>query len=218
MGDGLYPNETVFGICKANKWEHIITLKDGNLKTVWEEVKQLLPLQKGNKLQVTAIDKKQEKTNNYRWVNQIDYRGYKLDWIETLETIKTEKEETTKKYVYVSSFKINKKTAAQIGLAGRLRWKIENEGFNEQKNRGYELKHKYSKVSLTAAKNYYQSLQIAAMINQLLELGEKLKSYIKEKITIEHLWKHLLSFLQYGDIDENKIQELMSRKIQIRLE
>ncbi len=78
--------------------------------------------------------------------------------------------------------------------------------------------YNHSKVSLTAAKNYYQSLQIAAMINQLLESGEKLKSYIKEKITIKHLWKNLLLFLQYGNIDENKIQELISRKIQIRLE
>ncbi|MGD8778424.1 MAG: hypothetical protein PVH88_05630 [Ignavibacteria bacterium] len=35
---------------------------------------------------------------------------------------------------------------------------IENEGFNEQKNGSYELGHEYSEVSLTAAKNYYQSL------------------------------------------------------------
>lgn len=41
---------------------------------------------------------------------------------------------------------------------GRLRWKIENEGFNIQKNLGYELEHKYSRVSFVALKNYYQIL------------------------------------------------------------
>jgi len=218
VGDGLYPNETVFSICKANAWEYIITLKDGNLKTVWDEVRELSPLQKENKLQVKTIDNEQEKTNNYRWVNQIDYRGYNLDWIEIKETIEKKEKGTTKKYVYVSSIKINKKTAVQIGVGGRLRWKIENEGFNEQKNGGYALEHKYSKVSLTATKNYYQSLQIAAMINQLLESWQKLHSYIRKKITIKHLWKKLLSFLEYGEIDEDDIRKLMSRKIQIRLE
>lgn len=53
-----------------------------------------------------------------------------------------------------------------------MRWKIENEGFNEQKNNGYELEHKYSEVSLRAAKNYYQCLQIACIINQLLVKGQ----------------------------------------------
>ena len=33
---------------------------------------------------------------------------------------------------------------------------------------GYTLKHKVSRVSLIAAKNYYQCIQIAHLINQLL--------------------------------------------------
>jgi hypothetical protein len=208
VGDGLYPNQRVFGICKENNWEYIITLKDGNLSSVWEEVKLLLPLQKENRIRITKVNKKKEETSKYRWITQIEYKGNKLNWIEL-------EEENAKKYVFVTSLKVNEKTAASIVSSGRLRWKIENEGFNEQKNGGYELEHKYSEVSLTAAKNYYQSLQIASIINQLLVLGQKLK---RSKITIKHIWKNLLAFMLYGEIDEKKIAGLLKQRVQIRLE
>ncbi len=125
---------------------------------------------------------------------------------------------TTKKFVYVSSFKISENNAQQINQSGRLRWKIENEGFNQQKNGGYNLEHLFSEVSLNATKNYYQSLQIAHMINQLIELGQKLKSYLKKKITIKYLWTELLAFLKYRTVDREYIQALFNKRSQIRLE
>jgi len=38
LADGLYPNKTMFSICRDNNWRFIITLKDGNLKTFHQEV------------------------------------------------------------------------------------------------------------------------------------------------------------------------------------
>jgi hypothetical protein len=210
VGDGLYPNKTVFEICEKNSWEYIITLKDGNLPSVWEEAKSLLPLQKENRLEITTIKKRKKEITKHQWTTEIKYKGHSLSWIKT--------EEGNKKYVFVTSLNVNKKTVTQISSFGRLRWKIENEGFNDQKNGGYELKHKYSQVSLNATKNYYQSLQIAHMINQLVVLGQKLKNYLKKKITIKHLWTELIAFLKYGSIDENYIKQLLEKRIQIRLE
>lgn len=210
VGDGLYPNKRVFGICEQNNWEYIITLKDGNLHTVWEESKLLLPLQKKNKLEVRTHKRTEIETTKHQWVSEIKYKGHILNWIKT--------EENNKKYVFVTSLKITKKTATQISFSGRLRSKIENEGFNDQKNGGYELKHKYSEVSLRATKNYYQALQISHMINQLVVFGQKLKSYIKKKITIKHLWNELLAFLKYGSLDEDYLKILLETRVQIRLE
>lgn len=214
VGDGLYPNKTVFGICEKNNWEYIITLKDGNLRFVWEEAESLIPLQKDNKLEVTTHKKMKRETKRettkHQWVTEINYKGYNLNWIKA--------EEDNRKYVFVTSLKTTDKTIAQISFSGRLRWKIENEGFNEQKNGGYELKHKYSEVSLTATKNYYQVLQIAHMINQLIVFGEKLKNYLKKKITIKHLWTELIAFLKYGSVDGDYIKQLLKTRVQIRLE
>ncbi|MFH1528797.1 MAG: hypothetical protein ABIG69_19505 [Bacteroidota bacterium] len=41
---------------RINQREYIVTLKDGNLPSVWEEVRLLLPIEKDNKLKVTQAN------------------------------------------------------------------------------------------------------------------------------------------------------------------
>ena len=66
------------------------------------------------------------------------------------------------RFVHLSNLKLDDATSVSVSDEGRLRWKIENEGFNTQKNGGYGLEHKYSRTSFNAMKNYYQCLQIAS--------------------------------------------------------
>jgi len=44
---------------------------------------------------------------------------------------------------WITNLKPDQKNALSLALHGRLRWKIENEGFNTQKNGGYEMEHGY---------------------------------------------------------------------------
>jgi hypothetical protein len=89
--------------------------------------------------------------------------------------------------------------------SGRMRWKIENEGFNAQKNLGYELEHKFSRVSYPAMQNYYQLLQIAHMINQLVERSKQVVNILMEhsKQTIVDLWKKLIAYLTMFQYEES---------------
>ena len=57
--------------------------------------------------------------------------------------------------------------------AGRGRWKIENEGFNIQKNGGFNLEHAYS-TGDWQIKNFYVLLQIAHLLLQLIGRGSLL--------------------------------------------
>lgn len=70
-----------------------------------------------------------------------------------------------------------------------MRWRIENEGFNEQKNGDCKMEHKYSRASFIALKNYYQCLQITHIINQLFVLSVTINKISKRdaKITIKYL-------------------------------
>jgi hypothetical protein len=52
---------------------------------------------------------------------------------------------------------------------------IENEGFNVQKNGGYDLEHAYT-TDETSAKVFYFLLQIAHMLAQLIEKGSLFKT------------------------------------------
>ncbi|MDG2575935.1 hypothetical protein P7L86_23620, partial [Vibrio parahaemolyticus] len=67
--------------------------------------------------------------------------------------------------------------------AGRSRWKIENQGFNNQKNIRYDITHMCC-FDNQAMKNHYLLVQISDIIRQLLEHGSAaikgLKLGIKE--------------------------------------
>lgn len=216
--DGLYPNETFLSICENNQWSYILTFKPGNLPSVWKKVGLLRPIMSDNYDE--DIEEGSKKIHrSYCWINEIDYHGYKLNWIECIESTEHIKGKNESGYfVHITDRIISRSNVAEISYTGRLRWKIENEGFNTQKNLGYNLKHKYSRVSWLAAKNYYQCLQIGHLINQLVELSAKCKKLLTGKITIKHLWKVLIGFLTFSLIDCEEISMLSQLRTQIRLE
>ena len=79
------------------------------------------------------------------------------------------------------------------------------------------MQHQYSRTSLLAAKNYYQCLQIAHLINQLCELTQTMKERLKQwKASLNHLWKTLFAFLIYDPFDEKELAEFLEKKVQFR--
>lgn len=197
LADGLYPNNTVFDICAQNDWKFIITLKDGNLKTFQTEV---------DLLKVTAIkrsvcraNKTTRTTLEYAFLNDIEYSGRYFSWVECNETIVNTKGITKSyhRFVYITNAAQDQLNVIETADSGRLRWKIENEGFNSQKNLGYAMEHKFSRKSFIAMQNYYQLLQIAHMINQLVERSRQIVEIMNEhsKQTIVDLWKKMIAYL-----------------------
>ena len=218
--DGLYPNQTFFSICENNQWSYILTFKEGNLPSIWKIVKVLLPSMTDNGADEIIAEGSKKIYRFYRWINGIEYHGYKLNWVECKEFEEDSKGNKIESgyFVHITDQNISRLEVSEISSTGRLRWKIENEGFNTQKNLGYNLKHKYSRVSWLAAKNYYQCLQIGHLINQLVELSEMTKQLLTGKITIKHLWKALIGFLTYCIVDCAQIPMLSQLRTQIRLE
>ncbi len=91
--------------------------------------------------------------------------------------------------------------------------------FNTLKNEGYELEHKYSRVSYQASKNYYQLMQMAHLINQLMILSVHFQStYLKGKnhSTLKSLWQDLIAAMKWAELDVKKLQSIKAQKIQIR--
>jgi hypothetical protein len=207
LADSLYPYENAFKICEGNGWKFIFALKDTCLKTVQEEL-TLTRLSQPDTTCITAAEG-YFITQEYRFQTGIKYHEkYTLNWIECNEKhIKIEKSgEKTKvakakskpsHFEYVTNIVPDKDNVREIGCSGRLRWKIENEGFNTQKCSEYELEHKYCRKSYNGMKNYYTLLQIAHAINQFIEKGKHIGAILKRKPkeTITNLWKNLRGYL-----------------------
>jgi hypothetical protein len=217
--DGLYPHQGFFEICREAGWAFIITFKDGNLPTVWEDVRGLLPLTPAQCRHerryhgATVIDQR------LRWVNHLTYGDHTLAWLESVEAVTpaTGANPTHHRFVHLTNLTVTAGTVVALSRTGRLRWKIENEGFNTQKHLGYGLEHQYARVSWQAAKNYYQCLQIGHLINQLTILSTSFQTHLQGKITCRHLWRCLLAFLLEGDLSQSLLDALRPRRIQIRL-
>ena len=216
--DSLYPNQTVFEICKSNKWNYILTLRDGTLKTVWEEINLLLPFnRKQNQAEKTLIkDKKGWLCQKSMFLNKIPYKEYELNWIEVTKSY-SDNDAIEERFVHVTDILIDKKSVDDVSYYGRLRWKIENEGFNSQKNDGYNLQHKFSHTSLFAMQNYYQLLQIAHLINQLTEKLNSTRIGITESgRTIKSLYEDMISSMLKEVLTIDEINTALNNTRQLR--
>ena len=202
-----------------------MTFKEGNLTTVWEEVDELLPLQQKNQYQEHLTEPGQGTVERrYRWVTGLTYQRYSLHWLECRETLtQTNKKGETEKidcvFTHITDLSLNAQNIVTTSRTGRLRWKIENEGFNNLKNGGYALEHKYSRVSYQASKNYYQLMQMAHLINQLMINStrfQKLYFSTKNHQTLKNLWQNFIAAMKWPELDLNHILEITVQKIQFR--
>lgn len=211
--DGLYPNNTFFEICKKYNWSYIVTLPDKSLKRLWKKIRETTHVNQEHQHTEGPI----EYVQKYQYINDIEHNGLVHNWIQTDETQTTLKGKITVfKFVHLTNIEISQENARDISTTGRLRWKIEKQGFDQQKNHGYNISHKYCRKSYKGMKNYYQCCQIAHIFNQLVELSKNILPFKPAKTTIKHIWFCLCSFMIYGDIQIHKIEQIINHRTQIQ--
>ena len=187
-GDALYANKPVLEICKENGWKYIIRFKEGAIPSLYNEFEMV-------------VTKANESTiEDYEYVTGLDYQEEKVNIIKYTDNKKGTE------FVYITDLPITNKNIKATINVGRRRWKIENEGFNIQKNGTFDIGHLYSKNQV-AIKVHYLMIQIAHILRQLLEKGvtdiKELKLKLKE--ISQQLKKQLISTITNLTV-HNKIQ------------
>ena len=81
------------------------------------------------------------------------------------------------------------------------------------------MEHLYSRKSFNAQQNYYQSMLIAHLFNQLLEHTCKIQDLLKRfnKLTIKYLWQQLLCAMKCQVLCVQTLTAIDNKKHQIRL-
>jgi hypothetical protein len=210
LADSLYAAAPFFKTAREHKWHFIVSFKKGAVPTLFDEFETLKTLSPEN----SARRKNDKLTQSFSWVNSLDYAGMTLSVIECLEiSIKTRK---TKRFVWITDFEVSHTNYLAIAKGGRLRWKIENEGFNTQKNGGYELEHAFCSDN-NGAKNFYLLLQIAHIFNQLLEKGSLLKHLLKHTFgSIRNIARFMLEAFRTCFINADTLEAELAAPFQIR--
>lgn len=218
--DGLYPKEPIFSICKKYGWRYVITLKDKSLKSVQEQISDQIRFKKFKQANHVQANKTHWLKNDYTIFESIEYKGHNLYVIETLfeEKHKTSQQTEQTRFVHITDIELTTGNAHKTSQAGRMRWKIENEGFNNQKNNQYNASHKFSRTNFNAVKNYYQLLQIADMINQLSFKTLQVEKHLQYLgLTVNSLIQDILGYLKGLEFEDTTlITSIFTKKQQMR--
>lgn len=193
--DGLYAKQPIMQKIMDNGWDFHIVWKDKTLMGLQEQIGVFRKQEKViTKHRAHIINQKTRVEYCYEYLSKsLKHKGVHLYYLGVTETTinligDNKTEEKVSSWKFMSSVSPDDESIRMLIESARLRWKIENEGFNVQKNHGFALHHKMNRTNLTAIKNYYQALQIAHLLDQLITLC---------KNTSVHMYGSIIKFWQY---------------------
>lgn len=179
QGDALYAAETIMKMCRD--WKYILTQKATRQKVLAESYEWIAS--GGGAETLTGIGKE---GGNGEYINHVEETAGKEEEAD-MYRYRYETEEDGEKEIHefqwITNIELTKKNLEEMIEAGRGRWKIENEGFNNQKNGIYDIEHLNSRDS-NAMKNHYLITQIADIVMQIYlsfsplrkEIGQSIKN------------------------------------------
>jgi hypothetical protein len=185
--DGLYACGPVMSTCIKNGWGYMISLKQDSLKSVWEDFNGLLKIETDN----TQCGIWGKRTQNYRWVNGIEYiygnnhKKLKLNvvtcdetWLEMKPRSGGKPKEMESHYAWISSDAITGKNVFErCTKIARRRWRIEN-SFLVEKRQGYGFEHCFS-YNWAAMKGFHYLMKIGHFLNILATNSSIIKAYVE---------------------------------------
>ena len=172
--DSLYANQNVIRLCEAHRWKYIITFKEGSMPERYGEAKTLARLKPDHRLRLE--DPRHQCIQQFSWAESVPIAEFtpSVLWCHH----QPKKGEATR-FCWLTNFHVCPSNVERIAnKGGRLRSKIENEGFNVQKNDGYEMEHPYSEHP-NGFRFFYLLLLIAHYLTQLILQGSLIDSLQK---------------------------------------
>lgn len=122
------------------------------------------------------------------------------------ECIDKEEKKQRMRFQWVTSLELTKRNPGEMILAGRGHWKIENKGFNNQKNGLYRIEHLNSRNS-NAMKNHYLLTQISDI---LMQIYLSWNPYIRDlKQTIKNTSSRLLKSFCGQTVTEEDVSYIL---------
>jgi hypothetical protein len=223
--DSLYANETLLDICLESFWSFYVGFKQGSIPNLY---RQMLETMAKHPEQVTSGE---DDTEQYtcRWACNLTYKRHKLHAV--MCEVKAKKDGKETRFVFLTDHRPNEERVHKmVNMGGRQRGKIENQGFNVQKNCGYELEKAYG-FRNQALKNYYLLVQIAHCLHQLmmhtdvnaklLQEGDRrnfpdVKTGLQAFKSLKALAKAIGEYLRHGLIGRHVLDRRFARGLQLR--
>jgi hypothetical protein len=223
-GDSLFACGEGLQIAKDYQCDYIYVFKPGRTPALWQEFQALQQLCPEQRVEVQTPERT---TQEYRWVNEMDYADSdKRNWrFSAIRCTEKPQAGEAHEWSWITSLEVARKTVAEVSTqGGRQRWHIENQGFNTQKNSELNLEHAYSHQAWQA---FYFLLQIAHMLLQLVEKGSLLRQLAGRQGkasalalfgSLKNIARRLLESIRYQHWPDEVFDRSSAAKMQIRLD
>lgn len=165
QGDALYATEPMMKLCrKKYHWAYIFTHKERRQKLLDEGFEWI---KSGGIKKVSGLCEEKGTGCYANHVEEVAGKKESMNVFEYEYEKKDKKEEEHRvRFRWISNLELTERNLEEMIEAARGRWKIENEGFNNQKNGIYRIEHLNSRNS-KAMKNHYLLTQISDMLMQV---------------------------------------------------
>lgn len=193
--DALYANAPHIRQIAENGWDYVINVKPDSHKALFKQFEW-----RRESGQVKSFETTDEKAirRRYSWTNDLFLNQSAAD--VKVNCLWYEEEDAAgkiRRWTWITSVKLERRTVEKVMKAGRARWKIENETFNTLKNQGYHFEHNYGHGEKNLATVLAMLMMIAFLIDQIqercCELFKQLQAGIRTK---KKLWDTMKSLFK----------------------
>lgn len=212
LGDDLYCRQPNCQRVLDQGCDFIFVCKPSSHKTLYD----YLALQAVQEISLSQGNGKKQRTLHYRFANDLPLRdgadALAVNWCEVTEL------DADGRRLYHNSFAtslyLSPQTVVRIVTWGRSRWKVENEGNNVLKTKGYNFEHNFGHGKRHLSTMLLSLLLLAFLFHTLFDLLDALYQTIRARLgtratffgdlrtlTRFHLfdsWAQLLQFMAQG--------------------
>jgi hypothetical protein len=200
--DALSSNGPHIGELKRHDLRFILGAKPGDHQSLFEAVNQAAA--QGRVSELHHIDpKNRQRVLFYRFINDVPLNGSHPDLlVNFLECVEVGKDEKIRTFSWVTDLPLTVDNVGEIALAGRARWRVENEVFNTMKNLGYNLGHNYGMGKQNLPIIFATLMMLAFLIDQAQELACWLFQAARAKAQIRReLWERIRGYFREYQVD-----------------
>ena len=217
LADDLHCNQPFCERLLANGLHFILSCKPESHTTLYEEVRLLDKIDGVTPCEDRQWTGQRYERWTYRFVEQVPLRrppeALDVNWCELTITAE-DTQDVIYRNAFVTDHPVNAETVRALVAAGRSRWKVENEGYNVLKNRGYHLEHNYGHgeqhlsavivMLILLAFLCHTALQLCDQAYQALraELGPRRTFFGDLRTLTRYLyfegWNDLMTFMMRG--------------------
>ena len=146
LGDDLYSRQPMCETIIAGGNNFILTCLPESHESLYDWLDYLERLGEVKTLVIRQYSKKTKDIYHYRYVNQVPLRDGQpallVNWCELVLTRESDGK-VLYKNAFITQHFLDEQNLPQVVVAGRCRWKTENESHNVLKTKGYHLEHNF---------------------------------------------------------------------------